>query len=67
MVRLPINVRGQQVVILKGVLRLEESGFNPRTFSIREDTAGQILRSPRLSQDDNRRTTRLTTLPVERS
>jgi hypothetical protein len=40
-------------VILTGALRLEESGFYLPALSMREDNASQILRSPRLSQDDN--------------
>ena len=33
------------IVILTGALRLEESGFDHLAMAIREDTAGQILRS----------------------
>jgi adenine-specific DNA methylase len=40
-------------VILRGTLRLEESGFRHRKRSNRARTASQILQSPRLHQDDN--------------
>jgi hypothetical protein len=41
-----------QHAILKGVPRLEESGFDHCKISIREVYSGQILRSASLSHDD---------------
>ncbi len=40
-------------VILRGAVRPEGSCFDLQTFSMRVDSANQILQSPRLSQDDN--------------
>jgi hypothetical protein len=46
------DVFGTKVVILNRALRGEESGFNLRLLPIREGSAGQILQSLRLPQND---------------